>query len=50
MLKTTEELWIKYIGGETGKKHISQDYIRESAALFCLIFPTKQISTRLFCI
>lgn len=30
-LKTNEELWIKYKGGETGKKHISQDRITESA-------------------
>lgn len=30
-LKTTEELWIKYKGGETGKKHISQHHITESA-------------------
>lgn len=30
-LKTSGELWIKYKGGETGKKHISQDHVTESA-------------------
>lgn len=30
-LKTTEELWVKHKGGETGKKHNSQHHITESA-------------------
>lgn len=30
-LKTTKELWIKCKDGRTGKKHIRQDHITESA-------------------
>lgn len=40
-LKISKDLWIKYKGGETVKKHIRQDYTLESLCASQFVVPNK---------